>query len=122
MQEPQYQAGYWSGEEVSQHVLSSELDVMMAAAGAAENKCGLRMLLPREGGAVSFALAFTFAAEHAAKRSGSAGPLDCGRRLEVNQVIVRLAHPRLLALVTASEEELGALLKEAACSKQKRRS
>lgn len=74
------------------------------------------MWIPRRSRAVSFALVFitlTLADEHAAKRGGSAGPLHCSRRLEVNQVIVRLAHPRLFALVTPPEEELGALLKEA---------
>lgn len=74
------------------------------------------MWLPHGGRAVSFALILTLAVEHAAKRGRSTGPLHCGRRLQVNQVIVRLAHPRVLALVPPPEEELGTLLKEAACS------
>lgn len=68
------------------------------------------MWLPRGGRAVCFALILTLAVEHAAERGGSTGPLYCGWRLQVNQVIVRLAHPWLLALVTPSEEEPGALL------------
>lgn len=72
------------------------------------------MWLPRGGGAVGFALP-ALAGEHAAERGGAAGPLHGGRRLQVHQVIVRLAHPRVLALVTAAEEQLGTLLEEAAC-------
>ena len=33
---------------------------------------------------------------------------------------MRLAHPRVLALVTPPEEELGTLLKEAACGGERR--
>lgn len=77
---------------------------------------GSRMWLPHGGRAVGFALILTLAVEHAAKCGCSAGPLHCCRRLQVHQVIVRLAHPRVLALVTPPEEELGTLLKEAACS------
>lgn len=73
------------------------------------------MWLPGGGRAISFTLILTLAVEHTAKRGCSAGPLHCGRGLQVNQVIVGLAHPRVLALVTPPEEELGALLKEAAC-------
>lgn len=75
-----------------------------------------QMWLPHGGRAISFALILALAVEHAAKRCRSAGPLHCGRRLQVHQVIVRLAHPRVLPLVTAPEEELGALLEEAAWS------
>lgn len=81
------------------------------------------MRIPQGSRAVSFALvlaALAVADEHAAKRGGPAGPLHCGRRLEVSQVVVRLAHPRLFALVATPEEELGALLKEAPCSKRKK--
>lgn len=73
------------------------------------------MWLPHGGRAIGFALILTLAVEHTAKRGRSAGPLHGGRRLQVNQVIVRLAHPRVLALVTPPEEELGTLLQEAAC-------
>lgn len=68
------------------------------------------MWLPHGGRAIGFALIPTLAVEHAAKRGCSAGPLHCGWRLQVNQVIVRLAHPRVLALVTPAEEEPGTLL------------
>jgi len=83
---------------------------------SAEGLKGSRKWLPRGGSAVGFALVLTPAAEHAAERGRPAGLLHRARRLQVHQVIVRLAHARLLALVTAPEEELGALLKEAAWS------
>lgn len=67
---------------------------------------GSSIWFPDGGSAVGFALIPTPSAEHAAERSCSAGALHRGWRLQVNQVIVRLAHPRVLALVTASEEEL----------------
>lgn len=75
---------------------------------------GSRMWLPHGGRAVGFALILTLAREHTAKRGCSAGSFHCSWRLQVNQVIVGLAHPRVLALVTSPKEELGTLLKEAA--------
>ena len=68
------------------------------------------MWLPHGGRAIGFALTLTLAVEHPAERGCSAGPLHCSRRLQVNQVVVGLAHPRVLALVTPPEEELGTLL------------
>lgn len=68
------------------------------------------------GRAVCFALIFAPAVEHAAKRGCSAGSVHCSWRLQIHQVIVRLAHPRVLALVTPPEEELCTLLEEAAWS------
>lgn len=82
---------------------------------------GSRMWLPHRRRAVGFTLTLTLAVEHAAERGCSARSLHCGRRLQVNQVIVWLAHPRVFALVTTSEEELGALLQEAACGKEEER-
>lgn len=76
-------------------------------------RCGSR--------AVSFALALTLAAEHAADGGGAAGPLHRGSRLQVDQVVVGLAHARVFPLVASPEEEPGTLLKEAACSTEKRR-
>lgn len=49
---------------------------------------GSRMWLPHGGRAIGFALILTLAVEHTAKRGCSAGSLHCGRRLQVNQVIV----------------------------------
>lgn len=71
---------------------------------------GSHVWLPHGGRAVGFALTLTLAVEHAAERGRSAGTLHRGRRLQVNQVIVRLAHPRVLPLVPPPEEEFGALL------------
>lgn len=47
---------------------------------------GSRMWLPHRGRAVGFTL--TLAVEHAAECGCSARSLHCGRRLQVNQVIV----------------------------------
>lgn len=74
------------------------------------------MWLPRGGRAIGFTLILTLAIEHTAERGCPARPLHRSRRLQVHQVVVGLAHARILALVTPPEEELGALLKEAACS------
>lgn len=73
------------------------------------------------GRAISFALAFTLAAEHAADGGGAADPLHGGSRLQVDQVVVGLAHARVFPLVAPPEEEPGTLLKKAACSKEGRR-
>lgn len=78
-------------------------------------------LPPRGGRAIGFTLILTLAIEHAAERGCPARPLHRGRRLQVHQVVVGLAHARILALVTPPEEELGALLKEAACKWRKDR-
>lgn len=80
---------------------------------------GSRRRLPHGGRAIGFALMFgqQLAVEHAAKCGCSTGPVHWTRRIQVNQVIVRLAHPRIFPLVTPPEEELGALLQEATCSK-----
>jgi hypothetical protein len=44
-----------------------------------------------------------------------AGAVHRRRLLQVHQVVMGLAHPRLLALVPPAEEQLGALLEEASC-------
>lgn len=77
--------------------------------GAAAASC---MWIPRGSGTVGFSLApgQQLAVEHAAEGGRAAGPVQRGCVLQVHQVVVRLAHPRLLALVPPAEEQLGALL------------
>lgn len=85
-------------------------------------KAGSHMWLSRGGTAICFALILRvkLAAEHAAESGCSAGPVHCHRWLKVNQVVVRLAHPWVLALVPPPEEQLGTLLQEAACGQSRR--
>lgn len=93
---------------VSQEVCQCRIEVEMVNGSCLwEGQKGSRTRVPHRGSAVGLAPAL--AAEHAAERGCSAG------LLQVHQVVVGLAHPRLLALVTPPEEELGALLEEAAC-------
>lgn len=72
------------------------------------------MWFPYGGRAIGFALVFTFAVEHAAECGSPAGALYCTRRIQVHQVIVRLAHARLLPLVTPPKEKPRTFLQEAA--------
>ena len=76
------------------------------------------MRLPNRGRAIGLALILghQFAVEHAAECGCSTGPVHSRWRLQVNQVIVRLTHSRVLSLVPPSKEQLGTLLKEAACT------
>lgn len=71
------------------------------------------MLVLHRGRAIDFTL-LSFAAKHSAMGGCPAGPLHCGRRLQVHQIVVGLAHPWVLALVTPPEEELCTPLEEAA--------
>lgn len=70
---------------------------------------------PHRGRAICFALILALAREHAAQRGRAIGPLHRSRRLQVDQVVVRLAHSRFLVLPPPPEEELGTLAKETAC-------
>lgn len=70
--------------------------------------------LAGRGRAVGFAFVFALAAEHAADGRSPTRSLHRGRRLQINQVIVGLAHPRLLPLVSPPEEQPRSLLKETA--------
>lgn len=67
------------------------------------------------GSAIGFALILALAGEHAAQRGRVVGPLHRSRRLQVDQVVVRLAHSWLLVLAPPAEEELGTLAEETAC-------
>lgn len=71
--------------------------------------------LPHRGSAIGFALILALAAEHTAQRGRAVGPFHRSWRLQVNQVVVRLAHPRVLVLAPPAEEELGTLAKKTAC-------
>lgn len=62
--------------------------VVVGGTEVTEGGCVSQMWLPHGGRAVSFALILALAVEHTAKRGCSAGPLHCGRRLQVHQVIV----------------------------------
>lgn len=70
---------------------------------------------PHRGRAVCFALILALAREHAAQCGRAVGPLHRSRRLQVDQVVVRLAHPRFLVVAPPPEKELGTLAKETAC-------
>lgn len=72
------------------------------------------MRRPRGGGTISVALGLAPAVQQAVDGGRPAGALLARRRLQVHQVVVGLAHPGLFALVAPPEEELGALLEEAA--------
>lgn len=67
------------------------------------------------GSAIGFALILALAREHAAQRGRAVGPLHRSRRLQVDQVVVRLAHSRVLVLAPPPEEELGTLAEKTAC-------
>lgn len=76
------------------------------------------MRLLRGDTTISFALRLAPAVQQAVDGGRSAGPLHGGRRLQVHQVVVGLAHPGVFALVAPPEEELGTLLEEAAWSEE----
>lgn len=76
--------------------------------------------LLRGGAAVSFALALAPAVQQTVKGGRAPRPLHGGRRLQIHQVVVRLAHPGVLALMAPPEEELCALLEEAAWGRGER--
>lgn len=71
------------------------------------------------GRTIKFALRLAPAVQQAVEGGRPAGSLRRRGRLQVHQVIVGLAHPGLFALVAPPEEELCALLEEAAWSDRK---
>ena len=67
-------------------------------------------------GAVGFALALgqQLAVHHPAESGCAVLSVHRHRLLQVHQVVVRLAHPRVFTLAAPAEEQLGTLLQEAA--------
>lgn len=105
-----------------------------AAVGRRRRRRGRRRRAPRAGtgsrrrlgtavGAALGALVQELAVDDATQRGRPALALAFARHrllrllrlLQVHQVVVRLAHARVLALVPAAEEQLGTLVEEAAC-------
>ena len=80
--------------------------------GEAEVGSGAGVVLLCGGKAIGFALALgqQLAVEHAGEGGGAAGAVHGHWVFEVHQVVVGLAHARLLALVAPAEEQLGTLL------------
>lgn len=73
------------------------------------------MRVPRRAVGFAAALGQQLPVDDASEGGGPALLVDGGRVLQVHQVVVRLAHARVLPLVSPPEEQLGALAEEAAC-------